>query len=61
MNEFCIDILRFYGSGGGLNGIELFVDDIYLYVINDFNELVCVGGEFLLEVIIIGFWIVMFF
>jgi hypothetical protein len=46
MNEFRIDISAFYGSGGGLNGIELFGDDIFSYAINDFNEPSCAGLEF---------------
>lgn len=43
MNEFRIDISAWYGSGGGLAGIELFQDDIYSYAINDFNEPKCDG------------------
>lgn len=41
MNGFRIDISDFYGSGGGLNGIELFQDDIFAYAVNDFNEPSC--------------------
>lgn len=41
MNKFRIDISEFYGSGGGLSGIELFGDDIYSYAINNFNEPTC--------------------
>ncbi|KAH6675609.1 cortical protein marker for cell polarity-domain-containing protein [Halenospora varia] len=41
MNSFQIDISAFYGSGGGLDGIELFEDDIFSYAINDFNEPTC--------------------
>jgi hypothetical protein len=41
MNAFRIDISAFYGSGGGLNGIELFQDDIFAYAINSFNEPTC--------------------
>jgi hypothetical protein len=41
MNAFRIDISSFYGSGGGLNGIELFQDDIFAYAINTFNEPTC--------------------
>ncbi|KAL2175413.1 cortical protein marker for cell polarity-domain-containing protein [Thermothelomyces heterothallicus CBS 202.75] len=43
MNEFRLDISDFYGSGGGLNGIELFSDDIFSYAVNDFNEPSCAG------------------
>ena len=38
MNAFRIDISDFHGNGGGLNGIQLFQDDIFSYAINDFNE-----------------------
>ncbi|KAH8893791.1 hypothetical protein GQ53DRAFT_644570 [Thozetella sp. PMI_491] len=43
MNAFRIDISAFYGSGGGLNGIELFENDIFAHAINDFNEPTCAG------------------
>ena len=46
MNGFRIDISAFYGQGGGLNGIELFGDDIFSYAVNDFNEPSCAGLEF---------------
>ena len=45
MSEFRIDISDWYGKGGGLNGIELFQDDIYAYAINTFNEPTCTGIE----------------
>ncbi|ESZ99572.1 hypothetical protein SBOR_0045 [Sclerotinia borealis F-4128] len=41
MDAFQIDISAWYGSGGGLDGIELFQDDIFSYAINDFNEPSC--------------------
>ncbi|KAK3497731.1 cortical protein marker for cell polarity-domain-containing protein [Neurospora hispaniola] len=46
MNEFRIDISDYYGNGGGLNGIELFGDDIFSYAINDFNEPTCANLKF---------------
>ncbi|KAI1862865.1 hypothetical protein JX265_008911 [Neoarthrinium moseri] len=46
MNEFRLDISAWYGSGGGLNGIELFQDDIYAYAVSDFNEPNCGGVSF---------------
>jgi hypothetical protein len=46
MNEFRLDISAFYGNGGGLNGIELFADDILSYAVSDFNEPTCAGLEF---------------
>lgn len=41
MNSFRIDVSAWYGSGGGLDGIELFQDDIISYAVNDFNEPTC--------------------
>jgi len=43
MDTFTINIMDWYGLGGGLNGIELFGDDIFSYAINDFNEPSCAG------------------
>jgi hypothetical protein len=45
MNGFQIDISAWYGSGGGLDGIELFQDDIFAYAINTFNEPTCSGNS----------------
>lgn len=41
MNGFQIDISAWYGSGGGLAGIELFQNDIFAYAIPSFNEPSC--------------------
>lgn len=41
MSGFRIDISEWYGSGGGLDGIELFENDIFTYAINSFNEPTC--------------------
>ncbi|KAI2629669.1 cortical protein marker for cell polarity-domain-containing protein [Hypoxylon sp. NC1633] len=41
MNGFRIDVSEWYGNGGGLDGIQLFQDDIFSYAINDFNEPSC--------------------
>ncbi|KAF2874976.1 cortical protein marker for cell polarity-domain-containing protein [Massariosphaeria phaeospora] len=43
MNAFKIDISEWYGQGGGLNGIELFQNDIFSFAINEFNEPKCGG------------------
>ncbi|CZR50541.1 related to Pst1p [Phialocephala subalpina] len=43
MNAFQIDISAWYGSGGGLDGIELFENDIFAYAIPSFNEPTCAG------------------
>ncbi|KAJ0319671.1 hypothetical protein COL5a_010109 [Colletotrichum fioriniae] len=45
MNSFRIDISDYYGSGGGLNGIQLFEDDINSYAINDFNSPACADSD----------------
>ncbi|KAL8638869.1 MAG: hypothetical protein Q9228_004019 [Teloschistes exilis] len=41
MNAFQIDISDWYGDGGGLDGIQLFQDDIYAYAIPSLNEPTC--------------------
>ncbi|KAH6998257.1 cortical protein marker for cell polarity-domain-containing protein [Ilyonectria sp. MPI-CAGE-AT-0026] len=46
MDQFSIAISDWYGSGGGLAGIELFQDDIFAYAITDFNEPTCGEVDF---------------
>ncbi|KAI0125913.1 cellular morphogenesis protein [Xylariales sp. AK1849] len=58
MNEFRIDVSAWYGSGGGLDGIELFQNDIYAYAINDFNEPSCAGASFPATATSTGPWVV---
>ncbi|PSK60523.1 hypothetical protein B9Z65_673 [Elsinoe australis] len=41
MNEVRIDISAWYGSGGGLNGIQLLQDDLYTFAVSNFNEPQC--------------------
>lgn len=41
MDGFQIDISAWYGNGGGLDGIELFENDIFAYAIESFNEPTC--------------------
>ncbi|KAK5124190.1 hypothetical protein LTR85_001893 [Meristemomyces frigidus] len=41
MNAFRIQITDWYGDGAGLDGIELFQDDIYSFAVNEFNEPQC--------------------
>jgi hypothetical protein len=41
MNAFRIDISDWYGSGGGLDGVELFQDQMFAYAVNDLNEPSC--------------------
>ncbi|KAG9245977.1 cortical protein marker for cell polarity-domain-containing protein [Calycina marina] len=58
MNEFRIDISAWYGSGGGLDGIELFEDDIFAYAIESFNEPNCTSIELASTSTNTGPWIV---
>ncbi|KAL2825310.1 cortical protein marker for cell polarity-domain-containing protein [Aspergillus cavernicola] len=41
MSGFQLEVKEWYGTGAGLNGIELFTNDIFTYAINDFNEPTC--------------------
>lgn len=41
MSSFRIDISEWYGQGGGLDGVELFQDDIFAYAESDLNEPAC--------------------
>ncbi|KAH6606483.1 cellular morphogenesis [Trichoderma cornu-damae] len=41
MNAFQIAISDWYGKGAGLNGVQLFEDNIFSYAINSFNEPSC--------------------
>jgi hypothetical protein len=58
MNGFQIDISAWYGSGGGLDGIELFENDIFAYAINTFNEPTCAGIQTASTATITGPWVV---
>ncbi|KAL5340334.1 cortical protein marker for cell polarity-domain-containing protein [Aspergillus crustosus] len=41
MTGFNLEIRDYFGTGAGLNGIELFTNDVFTYAINDFNEPTC--------------------
>ncbi|EEH16201.2 hypothetical protein PABG_06288 [Paracoccidioides brasiliensis Pb03] len=41
VSGFQLDISEWYGQGAGLDGLELFQDDIYTYAVDDFNEPKC--------------------
>jgi hypothetical protein len=45
MDSFRINIVDWYGNGGGLSGIELYQDQIFAFAINDFNEPRCNNVE----------------
>lgn len=57
MNAFSIDISDWYGSGGGLDGFEIFTEDIYAYAIDAFNEPSCANGTFLSSSSNVGSWV----
>ncbi|KAL9604782.1 MAG: hypothetical protein Q9219_000230 [cf. Caloplaca sp. 3 TL-2023] len=46
MSAFRIDISDWYGDGAGLNGIELFQDEIYAYALSELNEPACANIDF---------------
>ena len=46
MDGFQIDITDFYGTSAGLDGIELFQDDIYAFAVSSLNEPSCAVSEF---------------
>lgn len=58
MNEFRIDISDWYGNGGGLDGVELFENDIFAYAVNDFNEPACANLAFASAATSTGPWVV---
>ncbi|KAJ5698348.1 hypothetical protein N7462_000353 [Penicillium macrosclerotiorum] len=46
MKGFQIEVLDWYGQGAGLNGIEVFQDQILSYAVDAFNEPTCAGIEY---------------
>lgn len=46
MEGFQIEILDWYGQGAGLNGIEVFQDQIMTYAIDKYNEPTCAGIKY---------------
>ena len=41
MDAFQIDISDWYGTGGGLAGIKLFQEEVWVYAVDDFNDPAC--------------------
>ncbi|KAL2867133.1 putative cellular morphogenesis protein (Rax2) [Aspergillus lucknowensis] len=41
MKGFMLEVRDYYGAGAGLNGLELYTNDVYAYAVNDFNEPTC--------------------
>ena len=56
MNGFLLEISEWYGTGAGLDGIEIFEDDIYAYAVNDFNEPTCANISFPSTATLTGSW-----
>lgn len=46
MNRFQLAISDWYGAGAGLNGLQLFQDNIFSYAVANFNEPSCRGIDF---------------
>ncbi|KAI9784157.1 MAG: hypothetical protein M1839_002662 [Geoglossum umbratile] len=57
MTAFQIDVSEWYGDGGGLDGIELFQDDMYTWAINDYNEPSCAGTDKISKTTATGPWV----
>jgi hypothetical protein len=54
--SFRIDISAWYGSGGGLDGIELFENDIFTYAVGSFNEPTCANIQTASKSMTTGQW-----
>lgn len=46
MSGFQIEVLDWYGQGGGLDGVEIFQEDIYAFAVDGFNEPSCADINF---------------
>jgi len=58
MEGFQIEILDWYGQGAGLNGIEIFQDQIMTYAVDKYNEPTCAGIEYPSKATRTGSWTV---
>ncbi|GIJ91368.1 hypothetical protein Asppvi_010333 [Aspergillus pseudoviridinutans] len=56
MSGFQIEISDWYGSGAGLNGIELFQDEIFAYAMDAFNEPTCASIQYPSKATRTGSW-----
>ena len=56
MTGFRLDISAWYGAGAGLNGIQLFANDISAFAVNDFNEPTCAGLSYPASATTTGPW-----
>jgi hypothetical protein len=58
MSSFMIQILDWYGQGAGLDGVEIFQNEIYTYAIDDYNEPTCAGIDYPSTALTTGDWTV---
>ncbi|KAJ5134294.1 hypothetical protein N7526_005659 [Penicillium atrosanguineum] len=58
MKGFQIEVLDWYGEGAGLNGIEVFQDQIMSYAVDNYNEPSCAGIEYPSKSTSTGTWTV---
>lgn len=58
MSGFMIQIMDWYGQGAGLDGIEIFQNEIYTYAINNYNEPNCTGINYPSTALTVGDWTV---
>lgn len=56
MRGFEIEFLSWYGQGAGLNGIEVFQDQIVTYAVDKYNEPSCAGIEYPARATRTGSW-----
>ncbi|RLL97052.1 hypothetical protein CFD26_103894 [Aspergillus turcosus] len=56
MSGFQIEILDWYGAGAGLNGIELFQEEIFAYAVDAFNEPTCASIKYPSKATRTGSW-----
>lgn len=56
MNAFSLEISEWYGLGAGLDGFELFTEDINAFAIAGFNEPSCASGTYLSTSSVVGAW-----
>ncbi|RDW83751.1 putative cellular morphogenesis protein (Rax2) [Aspergillus mulundensis] len=58
MTGFMFEIRDYYGTGAGLNGIEIFTNDVFTYAISDFNEPTCGNSSGISTSNVSGSWTV---
>ncbi|KAJ6004776.1 hypothetical protein N7540_012575 [Penicillium herquei] len=58
MQGMQIEINDWYGDGAGLNGIEVFQENIFAYAVDEFNEPTCADIDYPSKSIVSGTWTV---